>query len=47
MTTYREKVSEIREKIDLIIEEVDEKLLSSPQIVEKALMVEVELSALK
>ena len=47
MTTYTEKINEIREKFDLIIEETEEVSLSSPQIVSKALTVEAELSSVK
>jgi len=46
MNTYFEKIDEIREKIDLIINENEVLDLSSPKLVEKALMVERELSGL-
>ena len=46
MITYMEKQSEIREKIDIMINEREVLDLTSPELVEKALILEKELLAL-
>ncbi len=43
MTTYTERINEIRNAIDFEINEKEVLDLTSPELVEKALMVEKEL----
>lgn len=43
MNTYLEKINEIRAAIDFEINENEELDLASPELVEKALMIEQEL----
>lgn len=43
MTTYTERINEIRNTIDFEINEKEVLDLTSPELVEKALMVEKEL----
>lgn len=43
MTTYIEKINEIRASIDFEINENEELCLTSPELIEKALMIEQEL----
>lgn len=44
MTTYTQLIDELREKIDLIINENEEICLSSPMLVEKALEIEKKIT---
>ena len=44
MTTYIEKINEIRAAIDFEINEKEVLDLSSPELIEKALLIEQELS---
>ena len=44
MTTYIERINEIRAEIDFEINENEELCLTSPELVEKALMIEQELN---
>ena len=44
MTTYIEKINEIRAAIDFEINENEEILLTSPELIEKALMIQQELT---
>ncbi len=44
MTTYMEKINELRAAIDFEINEKEEFDLSSPDLVKKALMIEEEMS---
>ena len=44
MTTYIERLNEIRAAIDFEINENEELLLTSPELIEKALMIEQELT---
>ncbi len=44
MTTYIERINEIRAAIDFEINENEELCLTSPELVEKALMIEQELN---
>lgn len=44
MTTYIERINEIRAAIDFEINENEELSLTSPELIEKALMIEQELT---
>ena len=44
MTTYIERLNEIRAVIDFEINENEELSLTSPELIEKALMIEQELT---
>jgi hypothetical protein len=44
MNTYMEKINELRAAIDFEINENEELILSSPELVKKALMIEEEMS---
>ena len=44
MTTYSERINEIRKAIDYEINEKEVLDLTSPELVEKALMIEQELA---
>ena len=44
MTTYQEKINSLRSAIDFEINENEELLLTSPELIEKALKIEQELS---
>ena len=44
MTAYIEKINEIRAAIDFEIDENEELLLTSPELIKKALEIEQELS---
>jgi hypothetical protein len=44
MNTYMEKINELRTAIDFEINENEELILSSPELVKKALMIEEEMS---
>lgn len=47
MNTYQSKINELRAVIDLEINEKEDICLSSPELVEKALMIEQELFSKK
>ena len=44
MNTYQERINELRTIIDFEINEKEELCLTSPELVEKALMIEKELA---